>query len=80
MAVSMPGKRRKAVNLTVDHELLAVARRYDINLSKLLEISLMEEIKRHEQDDWLEKNQTAIDAYNERVARYGVFSDGLRRF
>lgn len=80
MAVSIPRQRRKAVNVTVDQELLAAARRYDINLSKLLETSLLDAIKRHEQDDWLEKNQSAIDAYNERVARTGVFSDGLRRF
>ncbi|MBI2313705.1 MAG: type II toxin-antitoxin system CcdA family antitoxin [Betaproteobacteria bacterium] len=29
---------------------------------------------------WRRKNAKAIEAYNRRIERYGVFSDGLRRF
>ena len=29
---------------------------------------------------WLDENREAIDAYNQRVEREGVFSDGLRSF
>jgi len=29
---------------------------------------------------WLERNRTAIDAYNRRIEREGAFSDGLRTF
>lgn len=73
-------RRRKAVNVTVDQQLLSAARKHKLNLSKLLEDSLLDELKRRDQHDWLEKNQDAIDAYNERIRKHGVFSDGLRRF
>jgi antitoxin CcdA len=79
--VRMPvAKRRKAVNVTVDQQLLSAARQHKLNLSKLLEDSLLDELKRRDQHDWLERNQDAIDAYNERIRKHGVFSDGLRRF
>ena len=80
MSAPVPKQRRKAVNLTVDQQLLSDARRHKLNLSKLLEDSLLDEIRRREQDDWRKKNQEAIDAYNERISRHGVFSDRLRRF
>ena len=73
-------RRRKAVNVTVDQELLSAARKHKLNFSKLLEDSLLDELKRRDQHDWLKKNQDAIDAYNERIRKHGVFSDGLRRF
>jgi antitoxin CcdA len=80
MPVTPAAKRRKAVNVTVDQELLSAARKHRLNLSKLLEDSLLDELKRRDQHDWLEENQDAIDAYNERIRKHGVFSDGLRRF
>ncbi|HNP35230.1 MAG TPA: type II toxin-antitoxin system CcdA family antitoxin [Woeseiaceae bacterium] len=72
--------RRKAVNVTVSQDLLASARKHNLNLSKLLEESLITELKHRWQDQWLDDNKAAIDAYNERVAKHGVFSDGLRQF
>lgn len=30
--------------------------------------------------NWLAENRDAIEAYNGRIEKYGVFSDGLRRF
>ena len=72
--------RRKPVNLTINQDLLAAARKYQLNLSKLLEDSLITELKVRWQNDWLDKNKVAISAYNKRIARHGVFSDGIRRF
>lgn len=72
--------RRKAVNVTVNQDLLASARKYKLNLSKLLEDSLITELKKRWQDDWLDENKVAISAYNKRIAKHGVFSDGIRRF
>jgi antitoxin CcdA len=43
-------------------------------------IRLDERVRRKERDAWLERNRAAIEAYNERVEREGVFSDGLRTF
>jgi antitoxin CcdA len=72
--------RRKAVNVTVNQDLLASARKHKLNLSKLLEDSLITELKKRWQDEWLDENKAAISAYNNRVAKHGVFSDGIRRF
>jgi len=72
--------RRKPVNLTVNQDLLAAARQCKLNLSKLLEESLITELKLRWQDQWLDDNKAAIAAYNKHIAKHGVFSDGIRRF
>lgn len=72
--------RRKPVNVTVNQDLLASARKYKLNLSKILEDSLLAELKARWQDDWLDENKAAISAYNKRIAKDGVFSDDIRRF
>lgn len=72
--------RRKPVNLTVNQDLLASARKYKLNLSKILEVSLIAELTTRWQNDWLNENKAAISAYNKRIAKHGVFSDGIRRF
>jgi antitoxin CcdA len=72
--------RRKPVNLTINQDLLVAARKYELNLSRILEDSLLVELKTRWQNDWLDENKAAISAYNKRIAKYGVFSDGVRRF
>jgi antitoxin CcdA len=75
---SRPSK--KPVNLSINGDLLAVARKLNINLSATMEAALTEAVKRRQCERWLTENQAAISAYNERVDRDGVFSDGLRKF
>lgn len=71
---------RKAVNLTINSDLLQKARQLKINLSQTLERELAELIRKTERERWISENQDAIEAYNERVERDGVFSDKLRTF
>jgi antitoxin CcdA len=71
---------KRAANLSVNHELLAKAQRLGINLSRVLEDRLTELVRDREREDWLRQNRAAIDAYNERIERDRVFSDGLRTF
>jgi len=71
---------RRSLNLSVSADLIAEARRQDINLSRFLENCLIEELKKRWQDRWLDGNREAIDDFNDRIGRDGVFSDGLRRF
>jgi antitoxin CcdA len=73
-------RRKKSVNLSVDERLLERARQLKLNLSRVLEASLEETIRRAEGARWLAKNRAALDAYNEHVEKHGVFSDGLRSF
>ena len=80
MAEPRQSNRRKAVNLTIDQDVLLAAREQKLNLSRLLEETLRAELTALTQNEWRERNQEAIDEYNTRVERHGVFSDKLRRF
>lgn len=71
---------KKAVNLSVDADLLARAREFNINLSAVLEDTLKARTREEERVRWVEENREAIEAFNRRIERDGVWSDGLRRF
>lgn len=71
---------KKPVNLRVNSDLLRLAKALNINLSKALEQHLGVLARAARAQQWLEENQGAIDDYNARIERSGVFSDGLRRF
>ena len=75
-----PAAKKKAANLSINESLLQQAKALNINLSQLLEQRLVEHLKESFQQSWLEENREAIDAYNRRIERNGVFSDGLRTF
>ena len=71
---------RKATNLSVNSDLLRIARELGVNLSRELERRLAEIVAQERRKRWLADNQQAIEAYNDHVERNGVFSDGLRTF
>ena len=72
--------RKKPTNLSINSDLLRQARALKINLSKTLEERLSQLILEQKKRDWKKENREAIEAYNRRVEKNGVFSDGLRRF
>jgi antitoxin CcdA len=67
--------KKRAVNLFVDAELLDEARRLRINISDTLERRLRSIVRAEQEKRWLESNQEAIAAYNQRVSRDGLLSD-----
>jgi antitoxin CcdA len=67
--------KKRAVNLFVDSDLLEAARRLRINLSETLERRLRTIVRAEQEKRWLEENQAAIEAYNQRVSRLGLLSD-----
>ena len=71
---------KKSTNLSVNSELLRLAKEHKINLSQTLEQRLAEILRDEQAREWLEENQDAIKKYNSRIEANGVFSDGLRRF
>lgn len=71
---------KKAVNLRIDRDLIDQAKAMGINLSRVLESALDEILRLKRQERWMADNRDAIDAYNQRVEKRGVFSRGLRRF
>jgi antitoxin CcdA len=72
--------RRRATNLSIREDILAAAKRHGINASQIAETALKEAVAAREHAGWLEENARAIEEYNERVDRDGLFNEGLRRF
>ena len=71
---------KKATNLSINSDLLRQAKALHINLSQQVEGYLSELVREAKQQQWLAENADAITAYNERIEKEGVFSEGLRRF
>lgn len=71
---------KRATNLSVNEDLLRQARELEINLSQAREQHLAEVVAQRGREQRLAENRPAIEHYNERVGRRGVFSDRIRRF
>jgi antitoxin CcdA len=71
---------KRPTNLTVNSDLLKVAKRLKINISATLEEALIRKVQQEKTDAWLTENKAAIEQYNEFIEENGVFSDGLRKF
>jgi antitoxin CcdA len=70
--------RKRAVNLSVDAELLDEARRLGINVSETLERHLRTQVRAEQEKRWLAENQAAIGAINSFVDRHGLLASRLR--
>ncbi|HVK85868.1 MAG TPA: type II toxin-antitoxin system CcdA family antitoxin [Kofleriaceae bacterium] len=73
-------KRKQAINLSLRPELVERARALGLNLSQVVDAALERALREHERAAWLAENKEAIEAYNEHVAKHGLFSDRWRRF
>jgi len=71
---------KKATNLTINSDLLQKSKKYKINLSQNFEHYLEQVVRKKTQEEWEKENKQAIDAYNDDIAKNGLFSDGLRSF
>ena len=74
-------RKKKAVNLTIDAELLAEARTSGTNLSNVLEMALKEQLKQQRWEKWRDDNRAAIEASNAQLERDGLWfePDWLRK-
>ncbi|MEO5566148.1 MAG: type II toxin-antitoxin system CcdA family antitoxin [Luteimonas sp.] len=70
---------KRAANLSVNAELLDQAKALKINLSATFERALDEAVRARKREQWLAENREGIAAYNEYVARNGVFSPMFRK-
>ena len=75
-----PKALKKPTNLSINSDLLRQAKALKINLSQTLEERLSQLVLDKKKQDWKEENREAIESYNRRIEKNGVFSDGLRRF
>lgn len=72
--------RKKATSLTINSDLLQKAKDLGINISSCLEQTLEQKVKEQKAKNWQDKNKEAIEHYNIRVEKYGVFSSEMRSF
>ena len=65
---------KKSANLSINADLLQQAKQLNINLSQALELHLAEIIGEAQRGQWLAENQEALQAYNRRIEKQGMFS------
>ena len=75
-----PSAPKKAVNVSINSDLLRHARERKINLSRMLEEQLERVLREEHARRWKEENCEAIEAFNRFIEEHGVFSDRLRQF
>ena len=71
---------KKAVNVSIQSELLDAARAEDINLSATLEAALADQLRIRRRDRWQAENEAAIEAYNRDADQNSSFGDHARSF
>lgn len=64
-------QKKKAVNLSIDAELLAEAKAAGTNLSGVLEAALKEQLRERRWQKWREDNRAAIEKSNAQLERDG---------
>lgn len=63
---------KKATNLSLNADVLKMAKELGMNISQTVDALLAEEVKRRYWEQWNERNREAIDAYNARIAKHGL--------
>lgn len=74
----MAGKR--AINLSIDSEVIDEARGLGLNLSEEAENALRRRVSEERANQWRAANREAIEEANQELGRNGLWSDGLRTF
>lgn len=71
---------KKSANLSLNAEVLAMARELGMNVSKTVDALLAEEVKRQYWARWNSQNQDAIASYNARIEQEGFPLHAFRSF
>ncbi|MBP8020592.1 MAG: type II toxin-antitoxin system CcdA family antitoxin [Agitococcus sp.] len=71
---------KKATNLSINSDLINQSKHFDINLSSVLEQTLVQLLQEKQRQQWLTENQESIAAYNQEVQKNGCFGDDVRLF
>lgn len=71
---------RRPTDVNLPETLLRDARDLGINLSQACERGLIDEVAARLRQRWLDRNQAAIQGYNEHVARHGLPLAAYRKF
>ncbi len=68
---------KRAVNLSVDAEILKIAKESGINLSKALEDSLRQLTEDERAKRFYQENKAAFDAHNAHIERHGTLTENF---
>lgn len=68
---------KKNLNLSVNADLLRLAKERKFNLSALFEESLVESLQREELKRWKKESRESFESYNRMVAEHGLLSDDI---
>ena len=74
-----PKAPKKAVNVSINSDLLRQAREMKINLSQTLEQKLEQLLREERARRWKEENREAMEAFNRFIDQHGIFND-IRRW
>ena len=72
-----PRGAKRAVNLSIDADLLKVAREMKLNLSNVLEETLRKRTEDERIWKWRAQNKDVIESYNAYIERNGVLGEEL---
>ncbi|MBB5022251.1 type II toxin-antitoxin system CcdA family antitoxin [Desulfurispira natronophila] len=72
--------KRQATNLTIDSQLLAEARAFNVSLSRAAEDGIKRAIQEHRAAAWLQANHSALQSSNDYVEKHGLPMDQYRNF
>ena len=73
----LPGRKR-AVNVTVDENVLAEAKQLGLNLSQVLEDELKKRVTEERTRRWQAEHREAIEAHNRFIEKHGIWSAKYR--
>lgn len=65
-------KPKRAVNLSIDAELLAAAKESELNLSAVLEAALRTELQERRWQKWRDDNREATESMNRYIEQHGL--------
>jgi antitoxin CcdA len=70
--------RKRAVNVTVDGNVLADAKQLGLNLSQVLEDELRKRVTEEKTRRFEEEHREAVDAHNRFIEKHGIWSAKYR--
>jgi antitoxin CcdA len=71
---------KKSTNLSLNSAVLELARELGMNISQTVDALLAKEVERRYWEQWQEQNKDAIEQYNERIRRDGIWGAKYRTF
>ena len=74
------GSPKRPINLSLNAKVLDMAKDMGLNISQTVDALLTEEVLRQYWQRWQHDNAEAIEHYNARIQREGLFSDRYRSF